>query len=160
MKSAIRILITVIFITPVSLTYALDCQPNPDHHPDALIEIKDAKDVSYLTCQYPNGWQPNQVTYSLKKDYPAADVIKEISEALSHKGWQALKKDMLKSNTASTMWNWERQTVPLKNGEQMLLLTWSGEWRNPKGDFVNYILSYTRPLAGNTDITNEPSPGV
>ena len=161
MNSIIRTVIASIFLGLAGLTYALDCQPNLDNHPDALVEVKGASDVSYLKCQYPSGWQPAQITYNAKIDCPAAGTIQEISDALNRKGWQALKKDLLKpSRPPSKMWSWERQAIALKNGGQMLLYSWSGEWKNKSGDFVNYVLSYTASFASGTLVPNETIPKV
>ncbi len=134
----------------IQLTYALECHPNPQDHPKSLFAVKGATDVEYLECQYPNGWQPDQVIYRVKASYPASDVIAELSNALARDRWQALKTDQVKSKEPPvTLWKWKRKIVSANN-RQLVILTWSGQWRSPSGEFLNYILSYTRPLGTQT----------
>jgi hypothetical protein len=155
-NTCVKILAAVIIMagcmTQLVFAVALDCQPNPEHHPDSLMTIAGATNAAFLHCKIPDGGEQDQLMFTLKRPYPASDVIKEISEALSKKGWKPLKEDYLNSSLpTSQVRGWTDSLEAQKDNNLKKEFSWDGDWRNSSGDIVTYVFRYRVPLKDKRD---------
>jgi hypothetical protein len=81
-----------------SLLMGCKARPQIYNHSKAFIILKNAEGTF---CDLRDGGAI-QLSYKLKKDYPASSVLKEISTQLEGAGWQPLKKDYLNPGLPSS----------------------------------------------------------
>ena len=125
----------------VSVPYAADWpttfDKKPSDFPEALILLKDAKDIRYF-----KRGGTFQLIYYLTSDYPATRVLSSISGELRLLGWKALKENHLNPGIPSShVIGWEdfedRSVIPAQYVYQ-----WIGDWEDAMGNIVTYTLRY------------------
>lgn len=110
------------------------CERSDDNlPPNALLVVSAANDVS--TKKIGPWWQ----TYcTVNTPFPADDVLGQIREHLSQKGWHPLEEGFTNpALPASHVHVWRRfmdATTPVHQ--------WRGKWENANGDVVSYALQY------------------
>ena len=96
----------------------------------------------------------SRVTYELKSLYPAKDVISEIMDKLSLKGWKPLKEDFMNPGVpTSYVIGWD-VFVDSDHIPTTKVYTWTTDWKNNHNEIVRYRLSYEYP-AGIDSIVND-----
>lgn len=110
-------------------------------HPTALIMLPGARD---LLQSEEGGVQ--KMSYKLIQKYPAKAALNSISAGLSSQGWKPLKEDFLNPGLPSShVRGWGDFTDSSRPGGRQEVRQWIGDWRNAKGDVVNYGLQYRWP---------------
>ena len=131
MKVAINVLFVLYALLQMSEFSICD-----EAHSGTLIVLEDATQVKYV-----KSGECDQVTYSLKGQYPAQDVIDAISTQLSEKCWEPLKESGMNPGLENShVRGWEilamQQPIHIAqffNGQQIGKI---------KGDVVSYFLQY------------------
>lgn len=96
----------------------------------------------------------SRVTYELKSLYPAKDVISEIMDKLSAKGWKPLKEDFMNPGVpTSYIIDWD-VFIDSDHIPTTKVYTWTTDWKNNLNEVVRYKLSYEYP-AGIDSIVND-----
>jgi hypothetical protein len=122
--------------------------PPPKSAEVALAPIQGAAGVSRAGGAY----ESFHVTYSLASDYPAANVINEISSRLATLGWRPLKEDWLNPGTPSShVRGWREMTVDREGSGRVHLDNWLAQWENDAGDIVIYDFRFSYPIGGGAD---------
>jgi len=107
---------------------------------DSLIIVKGAKDLRYSKYE-----GTDQVIYDVVVQYPATQVLNEISKKLEAKDWKPLKEDYLNPGLLSShVEGWtdfiDGTTKPRKKVHQ-----WLAQWENKNRDIMWVALRYSYP---------------
>ena len=88
-----------------------------------------------------------RLTYELTTPYPAAVVISTISRHLSAEGYRPLKNNWFnRDDTSEYERGWVQYIgVPAPKAKGQFICRWWAQWRNAKGEIVDYSLTYTSP---------------
>lgn len=135
-------------ITPVLLVF-LTCiifltncsrqsSQNPNDYSDALIVIPSATKVHY----YRKVGGIDQVTYQLKEEYPASNIISEISEKLEKNGWQPLEEDFLNPGLPSSHVRGWTDFVDGTRKPEIKVHQWLAQWKDKQVNIVAYVFLY------------------
>lgn len=116
------------------------CRREAPHYSEALMVYPEAKQIYWTKFH-----GMDQLSYELKVDYPAADVIVWISDQLKAKGWQAREEDYrdpgLPTSNVRGWTQWADATVQ----PQATVDQWGGQWEDGSGDITEYFLIYKYP---------------
>ena len=127
----------------VSLAAVVGCgkeapSATPPVHPDILIVLPDAKDVTY-TKDY-----DGSVSYRLPEPHPADATLAQIRSQLEGKGWKPVPEDLMDPGvTNSHDRGWMNFIDGTRNDANVFV--WSGAWESTRGDHVEYWLRYDYP---------------
>ena len=122
------------------LPLILDAGTDEKTHSDALIVLEDATQVKYT-----KSGSCDQVNYSLKREYPAQDVIDAISSRLSERGWEPLKESWMNPGLENSHVRGWGNFGDATTDPHSTVFQWSADWQNSKGDMVSYFLQYRDP---------------
>ena len=121
----------------------------PSDYSDSLIVLPDASDIHYVKLR-----DTDQIIYYLKANYPATEVINEVSRELKHKGWVPLQEDFFNPGLpTSHVRGWTTYIDGTKNPERKVH-TWASDWRNEKGDILLYAFTYSYPVETKADLSS------
>lgn len=124
-------------------------QKKSANYPDALILLPNATNVKY----YELGGSL-QLTYKVKVDYPASNVIEAISNKLGQDKWHILKEDFLNPGSSSShVGGWYSYENATKSPTQIDHL-WKADWENQAGDIVTYVFLYQYGKNERKDLNN------
>jgi hypothetical protein len=130
-------------IRPATLSVRLT--PPPKTAEDALTPISGAAGLVRAGGAYESFW----VTYTVKRKYPAIDVIDEISSRLKKLGWRPLKDDWLNPGSpTSHVTGWTEFVDATPASAPQHVDQWRAQWENDDGEIVLYNFSYYSPTAG------------
>ncbi len=108
----------------------------------ALIVLDGAVRVSRSGGAY---WS-HHISYELTAEYPAAEVIEEISTRLEALGWKPLEDCWMNPGLPSSHvrgWGEFSQTI---GNTRAWVHQWSGGWTDESGNIVDYSFRYTHPF--------------
>jgi len=116
------------------------CQSNANM-PETLIKLPNAINPKYQTTDT----GIFQLNYTLKAQYPAKDIIYNISKQLGTNGWQQLSKDYFnRSLTSSHIQGWTNH-INAKKSPHQKIYEWKAQWNHANGDIVGYEFTYSYP---------------
>jgi hypothetical protein len=125
-----------------SLLMGCKARPQIYNHSKAFIILKNAEGTF---CDLRDEGAI-QLSYKLKKDYPASSVLKEISTQLEGAGWQPLKKDYLNPGLPSSyVKGWSDFEDATRPPTTIKVYQWKGSWQDKYGNIVTYIFIYEYP---------------
>ena len=136
--SACRRLLVVCCVLAASGCSASSPEQPTAGHPDILIVLPGAQKV-----QYPRTYD-GSVSYELAVAHPATDVISEIRARLEKAGWKAAPDDMMNPGMENSHVRGWMDYVDGTKGDAAVFL-WSAAWESPRGDRVEYWLTYEYP---------------
>ncbi len=109
----------------------------PKNYPDALILLPNATEVRY----YELGGS-FQLTYKIAAEYPATDMIAEISSRLKQSNWHVLNEDFLNPRLPSShVRGWTLFEDSTKKPSRTIH-QWLSDWENQTGEVVRYGFLY------------------
>ena len=117
--------------------------------PSTLIELPNAIDPSYQ--QSDDGIF--QLTYKLKAQYPAKDIIYKISKQLGTNGWQQLSRDYFNSSLTSSHVQGCTNFIATKNNPHQKVYQWRAQWDDTKDTIVGYEFTYNYPKDKTPDLS-------
>lgn len=87
----------------------------------------------------------DQIIYHVQVDYPADNVLDEITGRLKQLGWEPLKEDFLNPGLPTSQVRGWTYFVDSTKKPATSVHSWDGEWQNSSHDILNYILTYECP---------------
>jgi hypothetical protein len=144
------IFILILFIAVASFSGCdKSLEKKPPNYPEALILLPNAIDVKY----YPLGGS-FQLTYKIKANYPATELIETISTKLKQDKWNALKEDCLNPGLPSGhIRGWTSFEDATKKPTQTVH-QWLADWENESGDILRYGFQYRYEKNKNENLNN------
>jgi hypothetical protein len=145
----------IVLLGMALLTYSTNACVAREQHSDTtqsgalngLVVSMDAKNIR-RSSEYDGA-----VYYSVEKDYPAKEVIDEISVKMLSAAWTPISEEVTTGDvdpTARTWWTYVDQAG-------ITVHQWNGTWTNANGDLIAYILKYResadRIIVGVADVT-------
>lgn len=111
---------------------------SPAKHSDALIVVPGAIRPDYVNLS----GDRQQLSYTIKLQYPARDVLSVLANQLTKRNWKPLKEDFLNPGLpTSNVRGW----TFFEDGTEhpaAYVRQWMGDWANEAHDMVTYVLQY------------------
>jgi hypothetical protein len=123
---------------------AIRLTPPPKSVEDALAPVSGATGVIREGGAYESFF----VSYTVKRAYPAKDVIDEIGSRLNKLGWRPLKDDWLNPGSPTSHVRGWSEYFDSTRGPPLHVDTWNAEWENDAGEIVLYSFDYSYPTSG------------
>jgi len=86
-----------------------------------------------------------QITYHIRSEYPAEDVVATIKERLKQLGWEPLKEDWLNPGLPSSLTRGWAYYEDFSTKPHTSVRSWNADWQNGSQDILAYMLTYTCP---------------
>ncbi len=142
----------LIFIVLIVVTL-LGCQTksiqDPKNYSDSLIVLSGATNINYAKVN-----KTDQVTYNLKADYPAAEIINQLLKKLGNMGWTPLNEDFLNPGLPTSFVRGWSDYEDISKKPNMKVHSWLSDWQNRNGDVLVYGLRYQYPINAQPDMSS------
>lgn len=147
MRSNFKIALLLIMIIVAS------CQSKPSQNPkdysDSLLVLNNATNIFYAKVN-----QTDQVSYNLKADYPATEVINTILKNAEGKGWIPLKEDFLNPELPTSFVRGWSDYEDVSRKPNTKVHSWQTDWQNKNNDVLIIGLKYCYPLNSQPDMSS------
>ncbi len=138
-----------LFLPVILFSCQAKSSQNPKDYSESLIVLPGASSISYEKVK-----NTDQVWYTLKVEYPAAEVINDLQKKINDKGWSSLKEDYLNPGIpTSAMRGWTKFDDVSKQ-PNTVVHSWNSDWQNKRGDILRYHLNYRYPINTQPDMTS------
>ena len=159
-KSAIKIdnlvnLLTIGLIFIGLIVQMTGCRDNVNHEEihdsifNVLIQLEGADNIFVYTRDDGSV----QLSYIVKEQYPATQVIKKISNKLTEMNWKPLKEDLLNPGILSSHTKGWEKFEDLSQKQSKIIKQWIGDWKNKDGNTVRYVLVYQNKKDENENLS-------
>lgn len=122
---------------------------------DSLLVYPGAKSVNFSKYK-----GTGQVTYRVREEFPASNVLTFISHQLEEKGWEPLQYSYLNSDIPSSRIRGWTEFVDSRKPTEQIVHQWSADWKDPSANIVTYVLRYNYPKGQRANLTDLEVVGI
>jgi hypothetical protein len=135
------------------IAFFCGCQAKPSQNPkdysSSLIVLPGASSINYARVN-----KTDQVTYNLKAEYPATEIINQLLKKTADAGWSPLKEDFLNPGLPTSVVRGWSDYEDMSKKPNTKVHSWQTDWQNISGDVLIYGFKYRYPINTQPDMSS------